>query len=143
MDLNDAIVFAVRNHADQKDKLGQPYIYHPLRVMLALQKQGAGVALQIAGVLHDVVEDTDATLEEVEEVFGPKVAELVDAVSRRKGETYRQFVERVAQHSAAARLLKRADILDNLSRPTPIEMQGIERRYRSALAILDAVDGLV
>lgn len=142
MDLNDAIIYATQHHADQKDRLGQPYILHPLRVMLALAKQGAGVEVQIAGVLHDTVEDTVATVEEIEELFGPKVAEIVEAVTRRGGETYKDFIRRASRHPAS-RLVKRADIMDNLSRPTPIEMRGIEKRYRNALAVLDAADGLL
>jgi (p)ppGpp synthase/HD superfamily hydrolase len=137
--LNEAIIYATQAHGDQTDKQGQPYILHPLRVMLALAKQHAPIEAQMAAVLHDTVEDTDATLEEITARFGPVVAEIVDAVSRRDGEVYIEFIHRAAENPLA-RGVKRADISDNLSRPIPPDMVGIERRYRRALAVLDAAE---
>lgn len=137
--LDDAIVMATAAHAGVTDKQGQPYILHPLRVMLELAAQGAPVEAQVAGVLHDVVEDTDATLDEIQLRFGPVVAEIVDAVSRRDGEVYVEFIHRAAENPLA-RMVKRADLMDNLSRPVPPDMVGIEKRYKKALAILDAAE---
>ena len=59
--LEDAILLAAQAHRGQKDKVGQPYVTHLLRVMLRLE----GEAAQIVGVLHDLVEDTDATFDDL------------------------------------------------------------------------------
>ena len=69
--IEDAITFAAQAHADQLDKLGEPYIYHPLRVML-LVKQAGGSEVEIAAAaLHDVVEDTDTTSRRALAAFQP------------------------------------------------------------------------
>lgn len=130
MNLEAAILMATQAHSGQTDKQGAPYILHPLRVMLAVPPE-----LRIAAVLHDVVEDTSVTLGAIRAEFGDEVADTVDALSRRDGETYiKDFIARVARHPAA-RIIKRADIADNLGRLTP-DLAGMERRYSRALAIL-------
>lgn len=76
--LNEAIIFAVACHEGQFRKGSmQPYIFHPLEVMDILRKMDADNDLLMAGVLHDVVEDTEATLNEIAERFGENVADLV------------------------------------------------------------------
>ena len=76
--LNNAIHFAVDKHAGQLRKTSlQPYILHPLEVMHILSTMGADGNLLIAGILHDTVEDTDASIDEIETIFGADVAELV------------------------------------------------------------------
>lgn len=80
--LFDAIEFAARAHRGQFRKLTRvPYIVHPLAVAQALIGWGASDAVVVAGVLHDTVEDTDATLADIEARFGAEVAVLVAAVS--------------------------------------------------------------
>ena len=66
--LKDAIMLAVTKHNDQLDKAGQLYITHPLRVMDRFL--GAPIEYQISAVLHDVIEDTDTTYEDLKEKFG-------------------------------------------------------------------------
>lgn len=76
--LNNAIAFAVEKHKNGLRKgTKMPYIVHPLEVMHNLMLMGADKNLMAAGVLHDTVEDTDATLEEIAEKFGEDVASLV------------------------------------------------------------------
>ena len=77
--LHDAIVFAAKAHKGQVRKgTDVDYITHPMEVLQILTQMGADGNLLIAGVLHDVVEDTDVTLDEVRELFGDDVATLVD-----------------------------------------------------------------
>lgn len=77
-DIEKAIVFAARAHNKQFRKKGDiPYITHPFAVAFILQKQGCADELVIAGLLHDTVEDTAVTFDDIEREFGAKVAALV------------------------------------------------------------------
>lgn len=108
--LEDAIALAVNAHAGQVDKVGQPYILHPLRVMFAVE----GETARMAGVLHDVVEDTDVTFDQLREMgYSEEVIEALDCLTRREDETYAEFVER-ARANPIARQVKIADIEDNM-----------------------------
>ncbi len=80
--LASAIDYATEKHAGQKRKSGEPYINHPLAVAEILIEWGMDIDTVVAGVLHDTVEDTDATLDELESLFGRDVAFLVDGVTK-------------------------------------------------------------
>lgn len=82
MELEHAVDFASKAHAGQKRKSGEPYIIHPLAVAATLIDWGMDIDSVLAGVLHDTVEDTDATLEQIEALFGGDVAFLVDGVTK-------------------------------------------------------------
>lgn len=82
LELEHAIVFAAKAHEGQKRKSGEPYIIHPLAVADTLIDWGMDIDTVLAGVLHDTVEDTEATLEEIENLFGGDVAFLVDGVTK-------------------------------------------------------------
>lgn len=135
--LERAIAIAAEAHRGQTDKAGAPYILHPLRVMLRLR----GADERIVGVLHDLIEDTDWTLERLRsEGFSPAVIDGVDAVTRRDGENYEAFVLR-AGRDPLGRRVKLADLQDNsdLSRipePTAKDRERLER-YRRAIELLE------
>jgi guanosine-3',5'-bis(diphosphate) 3'-pyrophosphohydrolase len=118
--LERAISIAAQAHTGQVDKAGQPYILHPFRVMLCV----SGEAERMAAALHDVVEDSDVTLEQLtREGFPPEVVEAVDALTKRPGETRIQAAHWAAAHPVA-RIVKLADNAENLdiSRiPNPTE----------------------
>ena len=80
--LVQAIDYATEQHAGQTRQSGEPYISHPLQVAATLIDWGMDIDSVVAGVLHDTVEDTDATLEEIAELFGKDVAFLVDGVTK-------------------------------------------------------------
>ena len=82
LELEHAVLYATRHHEGQKRKSGEPYIIHPLHVAYTLIEWGMDIDTVLAGVLHDTVEDTDATLEEIESLFGRDVAFLVDGVTK-------------------------------------------------------------
>lgn len=108
--LEEAIALAVSAHRGQKDKAGQPYILHPLRMMLAVDGEHA----RMAAVLHDVVEDTEVSLEQlVAEGFPAEVVEAIDGLTRRPDESYDEFIERAATNPIA-RAVKKADLEDNM-----------------------------
>jgi (p)ppGpp synthase/HD superfamily hydrolase len=108
--LEDAIGLAVEAHRGHRDKAGQPYILHPLRVMFRLE----GETERIVGVLHDVVEDSHYTLDDLRQMgYSEQIVEAVDHLSRREHETYEELVKRAAAHPLA-RLVKLADLEDNM-----------------------------
>jgi GTP pyrophosphokinase len=82
LELEHAIDFATQAHEGQKRKSGEPYIVHPLAVADTLIDWGMDIDTILAGILHDTVEDTDATLEQIETLFGRDVAFLVDGVTK-------------------------------------------------------------
>ena len=82
LELQHAIEFATTSHLGQKRKSGEPYIIHPLSVAGTLVDWGMDIDSVLAGILHDTVEDTDVTLDEIETLFGRDVAFLVDGVTK-------------------------------------------------------------
>lgn len=80
--INEAQVFAASAHKGQKRRSGQPYITHPIAVAQSLAEWGMDTETIIAGFLHDTVEDTQVTIDEIRTEFGDKVAELVEGVTK-------------------------------------------------------------
>ncbi len=80
--LDEAYEFAVRSHSGQLRKSGEPFVNHPIEVALILAELHLDTATLKAALLHDTVEDSEVTLEEVRETFGSEVAELVDGVTK-------------------------------------------------------------
>jgi (p)ppGpp synthase/HD superfamily hydrolase len=139
--LERAIEIATRAHAGQVDKAGQPYILHPLRLMLAVRTTHE----RMAAVLHDVIEDTSLTSEDlVREGFPPVVIEAVQALTKQAGESRIEAAKRAVQN-AIARVVKLADVTDNmdLSRiPEPTEKDFARlREYEQVREILLAGHG--
>src|SRR3989344_5806294 len=89
--------YASEAHAGQKRKSGEPYIEHPLRVAITLAHMGIDQPTIIAGLLHDVPEDTTYSLVDVEKNFGPEVAKLVAGISKLGVIKYRG-IERYAEN---------------------------------------------
>ena len=110
--LAKAIAFAAEKHANQKRKDGTPYIFHPLAVAELLKRYGYDIDYQVAGVLHDVLEDTDATDEEVK-AFGKDVYEAVKLVTRPKGADEAEYVKNILGNRMAA-VVKNADKVHNM-----------------------------
>ena len=134
--LEDAIALAVEAHKGQRDKAGQTYILHPLRVMMRLETE----AERMAAILHDVVEDTPYTLERLRELGYPQeVLFALECLTKREGESYEAFIERVRPHPLARRV-KLADLEDNMDvrRLVAVGPKEAERlaRYRAAWARL-------
>src|SRR5919197_804041 len=80
--LNRAYVFSMKAHGSQKRASGDPYFSHPLEVAGILTDYKLDGASIVTALLHDTVEDTLATLPEIEQAFGPEVAKLVDGVTK-------------------------------------------------------------
>ena len=118
-----AYEFAYEAHKEQKRKSGEPYIIHPIAVASIVARElELGDNPVISAFLHDVVEDTDYTVEDIRERFGDDVAFLVDTVTKRKKDSYqhskqvdnyRQILESV-HYDIRALLIKLADRLHNM-----------------------------
>src|SRR5215203_1047897 len=80
--LNRAYVYAMQAHGVQKRASGDPYFAHPLEVAAILTELKLDDATIAAAVLHDTIEDTEATLEEIEKSFGPQIGALVDGLTK-------------------------------------------------------------
>lgn len=109
--LNKAIEIATKAHEGQVDKAGKPYIGHPLRVM----NMGVTDDEKIVGVLHDVVEDSDWTFEQlVTEGFSVEVVEALRCVTKSsESESYDKFIERIKANPLAVKV-KLNDLTDNM-----------------------------
>jgi guanosine-3',5'-bis(diphosphate) 3'-pyrophosphohydrolase len=128
----DAILYAMRKHGGQRRRDGRPYISHPLRVSECLRTTG-GITdpeVLIAGMLHDLIEDTECEWANIERRFGSRVADLVAAMTGDmrlpKPERRREIVDRIRDARDDAKSIRLADRLDNLT-----DMQGFtETRKR-------------
>lgn len=133
-----AILLATAKHAGQVDKVGEPYILHPLRVMLAVPPKEE---LRVIAVMHDLIEDTDVTSVTLfNEGFEQPVIDAILALSRKPEESYEEFIVR-CKKNRRARVVKRCDIGDNLRAE---RMRGLDKptrdrltaRYMEAMRIL-------
>lgn len=126
-DVRRARALAIAAHDGQVDKAGRAYIEHPARVVNHLVN--ATTQESVVAWLHDVVEDTDVTLEYVEEEFGSQVAAAVDAITNRPHETKRDYYARVKANPIAL-TVKTADLADNTD---PARLQQLEPNVRADL----------
>ena len=84
--IKKAFTISMEAHKDMRRKSGEPYIYHPLEVaQICVEEIGLGATSIICALLHDVVEDTDMTLKDIEKQFGPKVASIIDGLTKISG----------------------------------------------------------
>lgn len=121
-DLLKAIAFAADQHRDhrRKGQTAAPYINHPIIVaeQLAAQGQEDNISLLMAAVLHDVIEDTETTEEELREAFGAQVANLVlevtDDMSLKREERKARVVQMIEGKSRDAKMLKLSDLSANI-----------------------------
>jgi len=108
--LGKAIAIAVESHTGQIDKKGDPYILHPLRMMFKADTMEE----KIIAILHDVIEKTEKDFEFLRNAgISDKVILAVDALSRRSGESYDKYIDRVAQNKLA-KTIKILDLKDNI-----------------------------
>ena len=135
--LERALEIAAQAHRGQVDKAGEPYLLHPIRVMLRV----SGEAERVTALLHDVVEDDPSwTLDRLRtEGFPAAVVAAVDLLTKRPGEPYETLIDRAAADPIARRV-KLADLEDNMSLlrisdPGEVDRQRLER-YRRAHAKL-------
>ena len=119
-----AFDMALESHQNMRRKSGEPYIYHPIAVaQIAAEEIGLGTTSIVCALLHDVVEDTDITLEDIEREFGKKVAKIIDGLTKISGvfdynsslqaENFRKMLLTLADDVRVI-LIKLADRLHNM-----------------------------
>lgn len=137
--LEDTIAFVVDWHRKQRDKVGEPYILHVLRVTLKMNTDDE----RIVALLHDIVEDTSITSEYLTNncLYPDHITYAVDCLTRRDGESYSTFIERCCSNDLT-RGVKIADIEDHLEQDeiTGILPERLRLRYQAALNILRKPD---
>ena len=143
--LNQAYVFTVKKHGDQKRASGDPYFSHPVEVAGILTELKLDVSTIVTGLLHDTLEDTDATYEELQKLFGEEVAQLVDGVTKlskleltadqnKQAENLRKLLVATA-NDIRVLIVKLADRLHNMR--TLHYIQDLSRKRRIAQETLE------
>ncbi len=134
--LERAIEIAAKAHSGQLDKGGHPYILHPIRIMLNVTTPQE----QITAVLHDVIEDTEITAEDLlREGFSEEVVQAIQALTKKKGESRLDAAKRTVLNPIA-RVVKIADVTDNMdisriAHPNEKDMARLQE-YKKVLTIL-------
>ena len=137
--LERAIEIAVLAHSGQRQRNGLPYILHPLHVMFSMDR----IEDQIVAVLHDVVEDSDWTLQALErEGFSPAVLDALRLLVREDAVDYEAYIERLADNPIACRV-KLADLNHNLDttrlpKLTQKDTARLEKYHRARLRLKQA-----
>jgi hypothetical protein len=137
--LPDALLLAAHAHEGQKDKAGMPYLTHILRMVTMALNAGGDPNLPIVVALHDVVEDSVLSFDDLRlHGFSETVVDAVEALTRRDGESYPDFIKRCIAAGDLARDAKQIDIEDNI-RPERLgcihwqDRDRLDAKYRAAL----------
>lgn len=105
-----ALTFAAIKHKGHTRRNGSPYLIHLIRVASEMRTNEE----KVVALLHDTIEDTQTTYAEIKQEFGNIIANAVEAITHRKGESYKEYILRVKENNLA-KAVKIADISDNLS----------------------------
>jgi len=135
--IDKAIKIALEAHFGQVDKGGKPYILHPLRLMMKFQNETE----MIVAVLHDVIEDSDYSIDDLKKTgFPNEVTDALECLTKKNQEKYDDFILRIISNSLAKKI-KIEDIKDNLdfTRLTTIGEKDLVRitKYHRALKYLE------
>ena len=143
--LNRAYVFAMKAHGSQTRASGDPYFSHPLEVAGILTEYKVDFASIVTALLHDTIEDTETTLEEIKKLFGKEVARLVDGVTKltrlefqsdqaKQAENFRKFILAMSEDIRVL-LVKLSDRLHNMR--TLQHIENADKRRRIAVETMD------
>lgn len=130
-----AMIIAYEAHKNQVDKSGVPYIYHPIHVAEQMDTENEC----IIALLHDVVEDTNVTFKQLEEVFSKEIIDILKLLTREENIEYDEYIKRIKNNSIACKV-KIADLTHNLDKTrldfvTEVDVKKNEK-YKKALQIL-------
>ena len=130
-----AMIIAYEAHKNQVDKSGVPYIYHPIHVAEQMNTENEC----IIALLHDVVEDTNVTFKQLEEVFSKEIIDILKLLTSEENIEYDEYIKRIKNNSIACKV-KIADLTHNLDKTrldfvTEVDVKRNEK-YKKALQIL-------
>ena len=130
-----AMIIAYEAHKNQVDKSGVPYIYHPIHVAEQMDTENEC----IIALLQDVVEDTNVTFKQLEEVFSKEIIDILKLLTREENIEYDEYIKRIKNNSIACKV-KIADLTHNLDKTrldfvTEVDVKRNEK-YKKALQIL-------
>lgn len=137
IELENAIGYACAMLKGKKDKCDQPLIFHTLRMIVDAETTDE----QITAALHDVIEDSDASFDDLVSLSVPdNIINAINALTKRDGENYDKYLERVKSNNLALRV-KLIDLRDNLSparqwRLSPTKTTQLKLKYKAALEYL-------
>lgn len=135
--IEDTAYFAIAAHRGQKDKTGRPYMWHLYEVAANVRDMSHDEDLIHVAFLHDIVEDGHTDMGTIRTMFNRKIANLVDAVTRQKGEGYDAYIDRVIAAGHKAMCVKMADLFANLARMKAIndksDRDRLTKKYSNAM----------
>jgi (p)ppGpp synthase/HD superfamily hydrolase len=140
LDIEIALSIAIKAHKGQRDKGENPYILHPIAVMNRVKT----IEEKIVAVLHDVIEDTEVTLEQLrEQGFSEEIIDAIHLLTRSEEDSYEEFIEKTIKNGIS-RNVKIADIKENMNlarikEPTENDYKRLEK-YRIALKKLENIE---
>jgi len=133
-----AIAIALKAHQGQKDKAGAPYLLHVLRVMMSMEKMDE----KIVALLHDVVEDSETTIEDLTKAGFPlKILKAVELLTKTDNQPYEDYIQRMKKNPIA-KAVKMADLKDNLNTNRLKKLSDSDKlrikKYKQALKTLNS-----
>ena len=126
-----AVEFIIKKHAGQFDKQGMPYIIHPIEVASNFDTEEEIVV----ALLHDTLEDTDTTYDELVSIFGESIAKNVEILTRKSDETYKDYIRRVSK-TKLTKSVKIADLYNNTDEKRGPIPDSLKQRYEKAIKYL-------
>jgi len=136
--LEKAISIALAEHKGQKDKGGNPYILHPLRVMLSVET----IEEKIVALLHDVIEDSNITIQNlIEEHFPEEILKAIILLTKKQNQSYEDYILAIKKNSLANKV-KLADLKDNMDKKRLLNITEKDKarlkKYRYAYKMLNS-----
>lgn len=140
--LNKALEIAIKAHTNQFDKAGEPYILHPLHLMMQCKDN----THRIVAVLHDVIEDSDVTLESLKYIFTNEIIFAVDVLTHRKDVPYFDYINEVKKNPIATKIkildLQHNSELNRLKVVTDKDRDRV-KKYNKAYCMLCDIDEII
>jgi len=137
--ITKAIYWAKKYHGDQKRKSGEAYYTHPLEVAYMISDHRLKTDLIVASILHDIIEDTEVTVEMIQGTFGERIAEMVDSLTRDRPDGTKLSVEEILNNAyhlgdKEVLLIKLFDRLHNIQTIGSLSAKKIEKTITETLA---------
>jgi (p)ppGpp synthase/HD superfamily hydrolase len=136
--INKAIYWAKKYHGNQKRKSGEPYYTHPLEVAYMVSEYKLKTDVIAVSILHDIVEDTEVTVEMINDAFGQRIAEMVDRLTRDRPDGSKLSVEEIITNAYQLKdkevlLIKLFDRFHNIQTLNNMSLEKIEKKIKESL----------